>query len=270
MQNSIQKQDKTKKFRAVIIDGKRMRISMHEFNPFKDRFVISEPARNKDRPFYMTKREYVGQLKRQYKKLFFRRYDNALQSYFLTLTFNSDMSILQAQKHFHTFRIELERACGKFEYARTIEFFQDGKSLHIHAVIMFYDDKLFNDFRIYELWKYGIAHSRQIYDIYGVLEYITKYKDSNIQSDDYTTYYPSGTKIITTSRNFGTSSIDKKTVYLTESQIKKIMYDYNGFIRQDGHNYTCDFDRKGLIKRHCVDTLYIKNIDDIPDLDIPE
>lgn len=286
-------------------DG-RLTIKMHTFTPsIKPKEKLKRTSKPKLQ--YIKRKNYVRTLKSTYEKLSARTY-NEQNCYFVTFTFEEKRLIQEAQDEFRRFLASIRYHYGKFEYIRAIEIHKlpklskkdeqlyqliwNGKKLqsnkkrkqtnydnhyHIHAVFEFDKPQWnFNDREITKLWKRGICKVKHVYDIYGVLQYITKYKpdhilqDPNYDSDDesvkkpyykYYTRFPLGTRIIAMSQNFG-RKIDDSSYRDFNIPIEKANEIYNErknsegreFMRVDGHNY---IDNNGT-RQYCVDKIYIK------------
>ena len=271
-----------------IFDNKRIVLSMHGFNPYSNRDLMIRPTKQKNsEEKHMPLRAYCRLLKRTYRKLNAREY-NTENTFLITLKLDNLTTWKELNKTFKKFTIYLTRQYGKFEYFRAIEFHQN-EQYHIHAVIEFEQFPTdINAQKIAMLWKLGQCHIMKVYDIYGILQYLTKYKkgavikqeitnddDKRKSIDSHYTFYPKRGKILVASQNFG-KPLDKnhiRTIEITKDQKDRIYsvlnenkrnrsikkeYDAlsfipNNFLRIEGHNYQNE-NFKG--KSYCIDKLY--------------
>lgn len=274
-----------------ILEGDRLVISMHDFNPFRNckKFEFDYTKhKNTVAGIYMTTKNYIETIKTKHKELWNLHFDNE-NCYFITLIFKDQIEFRNIEQKIRSFCTALRRHYGKFEYVRAIEMTQK-RAYHVHMIVQF------NEFpldlcatQIKKLWKLGKSHLKPIYDVRGNIQYITKCKDNNLnyETDDYSkilknviqrrcphlTYFPKNARIISKSDEFGRklNKNEYKNIPITKKQANKILKYFqnkfkskNGsFVRIDGHYYKEN--EKSIYRNYCIDKVYIRdtNIDEI-------
>ena len=96
-------------------------------------------------------------------------------------------TIQRLLKEFHRFYVYLNRKFDKVEYVRAIELQEKTLRLHIHAVLQFNNPQpLITKKIIEDLWGLGICDFQPVNDIWGVLQYITKFKPQHSKRKTHT------------------------------------------------------------------------------------
>ncbi len=257
------------KYKVRIYNDNRMTITLHDFIPFKDREFkqpVPKANTNKLANKFMSYKDYVRLLKSYHKKLWDRDFDES-KCIFITLTLKEDLDYQKLNKQFHRFLVYLKRRYGKVEYVRAIEIQKKTQKLHIHSIIQFNDfPKPINKKIIEDLWKLGICHYRRTKDIRSGIQYITRFKDPHFNKDNpHLTCFLKGTKVITSSQNFGTK-INKNSyeeTYITPEHLKYIIDYHNDlyrknkgkFVRIDQHVF---YNKKITDLDFCKDRVFIR------------
>ena len=269
----IMKQKQAKCRIKVFEKDGRMEISLHPHDFAIPEFIDSRPPVYKEPLGLMTKKCYVRNLKSNYNILFARDYPDNKYYCMVTLTLQDRLKALN-KKHDFVYYVGrfIDKVKYRFpdiEYARAIEYTQDS-NLHAHLILQFDEQPLlFTKKLIEKIWKLGICHKKKVTDIYGALEYITKFKRSNIAQTDrgqqsQYTKFPKGTKVISYSQGFGVPA-KFKVVYLDKERVHKMLELYKDeFVRMEGHNYHDSSSISGI--GHCLDKVYLKS-KNIPNID---
>lgn len=266
MQNLNSNQAKT--IRVEILEGNRVKISFHPTSHFPSQPKFDYTKCIKEISSNMTTRCYMRNLKTYHEKLWDLHFDSD-NFYFITLTFDNAIEYREIQSKFKMFTIYLTRKYGHFEFVRAIE--TTGRNhFHIHMVVQF-DEFPFglSDKQIEPLWRFGTCEIKFIYDLRGIFQYITKYKESSInQADGRHTYFPKNAKIIATSQHFGKSinKNNRKKLSLTKKQAYKILdsckirfkKENGSFVRTDGHYYKEN--KTDKFQKYCLDKVYIRDL----------
>lgn len=259
-----------KKYKVKIFKDNRLTITLHGFNPFNGSKPLPTTRPNASTPIlrneYMSTKDYKKLLKTAHRKLWDKDFTQG-DFIFVTLTFDRDLTYQRLLKEFHRFYVYLNRKFDKVEYVRAIELQEKTLRLHIHAVLQFNNPQpLITKKIIEDLWGLGICDFQPVNDIWGVLQYITKFKPLHEQKNNpYFTYFRRGAKVISTSQHFGTPlSIDSyREDYISADHLKFILnyhfkefFNNNGkFVRVDEHRFfntfKCETDS-------CMDRVYIR------------
>jgi len=306
--------DPNKKYKVLTFkDGRRI-VRMHDFQFPKpldkldkeilekikeldeEKKLLSENIETEKPQGYMSTRNHNKTLKKHCKDLWCRSYPN--HYYFITLTTAEPKTFDELNQMFFTLMQAIRRSSKQsVQYVRVIEPPRKENDTtisrnHIHAILEFFNtQKEFNKKWLKKYWEHGIVDFKKVYDIYGVIEYITSIKpieykeaihsvNSNFDGsfDEYQrrknkpklivwenfypakTTIPNFTRIITQSRRFGVKE-KYKTELLSYEQITALLEQAkkeNKFVRKDGHYYSGGY---------CMDRVYIKALDEQPDLD---
>lgn len=252
-----------KRFSAKIINDERLIINMHSYNPFKNRAVWNGNKRSKHYNQFMSKKEYFKNMRKWCARLWQYQIDSS-KCKFITLTLKENLDWDTLITKFQIFIKAVRRNFGaSIEFIRGIEVQEYSHHFHIHLILIFEDTPpIMTKEWIEKHWKYGsiyIDEETNVYDIYGLMEYLTLFKIGSIQDKcSGSTYFPKGAKIIATSL---TKTADIREIEISEDHYKMIrdyydkeFYAYDGKqIREDGHLYVVDG------KTHyCLDKVYIQ------------
>lgn len=130
----------------------------------------------------------------------------------------------------------IKRVYGKeVDYIRAIEIHKISKKFHIHLVLIFKELPQIKKSDIQKFWKHGNIDIKKVYDIRGLLSYLTLFKSCIRQKDSNLLYFPKGAKIIAS-----TVKCEYEERELTISQKE---YDWleecgkDKCIRRNGHFY---------------------------------
>ena len=114
-------------------------------------------------------------------------------------------------------------------------------------------------------WKHGFTDFQYVVEPYGILDYITNYKKSNVHLEvNHFTKFPQFVKIITRSLDFPQSS--SVTINTNKQGVNELLNYYNAkckkqngkdlYCYNDGHYYidydTCEYN-------YCLDNQYFHN-----------
>ena len=263
-----------KKYKVKLFKDNRLTITLHGFNPFQSSKPLPTTRPNASTPIlrneYMSTKDYKKLLKTAHRKLWDKDFT---QGYFIfiTLTLDRDLTYQRILKEFHRFYVYLKRKFGKVEYIRAIELQEKTLRLHIHSVLQFnYPQPLITKKIIEDLWGLGICDFQPVNDIWGVLQYITKFKPQHQQKENpHFTYFLRGAKVVSTSQHFGTplSCDSYKEDYISADHLKFILKhhfneffnDSGKFVRVDGHRY---FNTFKCESDYCIDRVYIRTTKD--------
>lgn len=242
----------------------RMLITMHGF--YRNKRVIlptNQPKKPGAGIIHMSIKDYKAILKRTHKKLFLRSFGNEYY-YFITLTLTAYYPFDRVNTEFRRFLLNLKRHYGKPEYFRSIEYGRN-RRFHIHAIIGFKEKPLKMDkYNIQKYWKLGIVNLKKVTDIYGVIQYMTKFKLETNRPDSKFTPFNKGDRVLASSNHFGVDC-KKREIPITNKQLGKIISQFvpcnDKFVRFDYHKY---FNQtKGTVDT-CTDRIFIRvNSDDI-------
>lgn len=288
--NQLQKKysSQKKQSKIYLYDDNRIAISMHPYCPTPQKEKREDTHKEKNDICLMTIKNYVRQIKNAHKTLWQRTYNKSFY-FFVVLTSNKIVETKDLQYQFRKFLQALEYHYGNVEYVRAFEYHDDGVRLHIHAILQFdfnneNNDFVYDDQHIAHLWsKVGTCHIEPVYNIYGAIQYITKFKENNIlkitvynwekkmkpydvMSKVYTNFCQN-TKIISVSRNFGipAEQSHRKEFSVTRNQAIELINLYKKhkerFIRIDGHYY--DYKRRSPTAPYCIDNVYLQAVADI-------
>ncbi len=263
-------------YKVRIYNDNRMTITLHEFNPTPKR-EPKLPVRNKTTPIltnmYMSCSEYSKLLKRFHRKLWERDF-NQNNCVFITLTLNKDLGYHTLSEELRKFFIYVTRKFGPFEYVRVFELQEKIHRYHIHTILQFDNKPTTIDKGIIEtLWGLGVCDVQPVYDIRGVIQYITKFKEQHIQQEnDHFTYFRKGTRVITTSQHFGIP-LNKESYredYITHDHLNQILkYHWNmfdngegPFVRIDSHKH---YDFESQESYNCWDKVFIRSTQEFVD-----
>lgn len=199
---------KDKFYKIKVYSDNRILITLHDFipNPFPLPPPSSRPDSLSLRPQseYMSTKDYRKLLKATHRKLWDLDFEEE-KCVFITLTLKEDLDYQQLNNEFHRFLVYIKRKFGKFEYIRSIELQEKTLRLHIHSILQFKTIPKHIDTGVIEkLWGLGICDFQKTFDLRGVLQYITLFKDQHIQKDNpHYTCFLRGSKVISTSQHFG-------------------------------------------------------------------
>ena len=259
-----------KQYKVKIFDDNRITIVLHSFNSFQNSKPL--PSTRSDSSTatlpneFMSVKDYKRLLKATHKKLWDRKFEQD-NCFFITLTLDRDMNYQKLNNEFHRFLVYVKRKFGKFEYIRAIELQETTPRLHIHTIIQLYrKSTTLNQSIVESLWKLGICNVEPVFDIWGVLQYITKFKDHHKQKNNpYYTCFPRGVRVISASQHFGVKieSTAYREEYISTEHLKFILdYQFNEFfknegkfVRVDGHYY---FNNSTGESVYCMDRVYIR------------
>lgn len=290
LSNQLQKKysSKKKQSKIYLYDDNRIAISMHPYCPTPQKEKREDSHKEKNDICLMTIKNYIRQMKNAHKTLWQRTY-NESSYFFVVLTSNRTMETKDLQYQFRKFLQALEYHYGNVEYVRAFEYHKNGVRLHIHAILQFAPTNgntnlILDNQHIAHLWsKVGTCHIEPVYDIYGAIQYITKFKENNIlkitvynwekkmkpydvMSKVYTNFCQN-TKIISVSRNFGipAEQSHRKEFSVTRNQAIELINLYKKhkerFVRIDGHYY--DYKRRSPTAPYCIDNVYLQAVADI-------
>lgn len=234
----------TKTYKAKIY-GNRMIVSMHPFNPFKNKTTYSGKRQSKNYVGYMKKKDYEKTLKRQFMEL--AQLDIASDKCnFITLTFGHSIAWEDLLKAFRQFMKAVSRHFCKVEYIRGVEIQEESTHYHIHIILIFPDTPppISNDW-LAKYWGYGLSHiENNVYDVDGLIDYITLFKIGSCQKDCFNaTYFPKGARIITTSYNipkkkaFEVELSEEEYLHLVQIHANDYYNNKGKPIREYGHYY---------------------------------
>ncbi len=261
------------KIKMVVYDDNSILIDTHPYKQSKTKRTIL-PSRNprnssnKPPPKYMTKRSYNAILKKTHKRLF-GKILNINNPYWITFTLNNANKHLdekEISQEFHKFIMCVSYHFGKPAYIRAIEYQnKSGLRLHIHALLSFKDKpKGFNRSYVKKhLWKLGNVKIKLAYDCMGLIEYITIFKEQNINPTDKNfTNFIRGSKIISMSNDFiigqqpsNETLIDKETLTAILNQVNEL--EDNGLrVRVNQHYFYNDNTQQ---IQCCIDNVFIRN-----------
>ena len=246
---NINEQNKYREAKVFIYDNERMRIQYNLYNPFEERIMWAYPPpkiRNYINP-YMTTKQYVAVLRENRKQLFKLKFDES-KCLFLTLTTKDIISWNDIKVKFQSFMRCVKRTFGKFHYVRVIESHEKETHYHLHIIFKFEKDKpiaMTKDW-VNQHWKYGISDYQFATEPYGVLDYITLFKQSNINPENkHFTKFPQFVKLFTRSLKF--PQAEEFEIETTIAGAKDLLDDLNEKCRQktgqdlycfnDGHYY---------------------------------
>lgn len=183
-----------------IIDDERIIIKNNYHNPFKSRQVWN--GKHKSNNDLMTIKNYKKTIRRWQDKIYELNIDYS-KCVFITLKFDDIITWDNIIIKFNCFLRDIRRKFKQvLQYLRAIEVHKYTKMFHIHLILMF-EDKPNNVKDIEKFWHCGDFHIvEEIYDIYGLLEYLTLFKNGCYKDNTFT-YFPNNAKII--SSNFKTS-----------------------------------------------------------------
>lgn len=263
-----------KLYKVKIFNDNRITITLHDFNPFQ----ISKPLPT-TRPDtttlklpneFMSVKDYKRLLKATHKKLWDMEFEQD-KCFFITLTLDRDINYQKLNNEFHRFLVYVKRKFGKFEYIRAIEQQETIPRLHIHAIIQFSNKPTtFNQGIVENLWGLGICNVEPVFDIWGVLQYITKFKEHHIQKNNpYNTCFSRGARVISASQHFGVKikPTDYREEFISSEHLNFILnYHLNEFanrngkfVRVDEHCYLNE--NTGTIEV-CKDKVFIRTTKD--------
>ncbi len=156
---------------------------------------------------------------------------------------------------FKIFMNSIKRKYNIVGYIRAIEIQKRSKRFHVHLILVFGDvvPRITRE-DIQRLWKYGnIDIGRNVYDVYGLIEYLTLNKSLMRQEDDNSlSYYPKGAKIIATSLK---EKAEYREIIISDEEIENVLQfcrDNDKHIRYESHEY---FD--GESQRRKLDGIFI-------------
>ena len=268
---------KDKFYKVKIYSDNRILITLHDFNP--NPIPLPLPSSRPDsislRPpsEYMSTKDYRRLLKTTHRKLWDLEFEED-KCVFVTLTLKEDMDYEQLNKEFHRFFVYVKRKYGKFEYIRAIELQEKTLRYHIHCILQFKSIPMHLDTNVIEkLWGLGVCDFQRVFDLRGVLQYITKFKDQHEQKDNpnYTCFLR-GSKIISTSQHFG-KQIDSsscKEIYISEDQLTSLLnYHFKKFENEDGKFVRVDehlfFNHNTGRTEKCWDRVFIRSTQEFVD-----
>ena len=259
-----------KKYKVKLFDDNRLTITLHGFNPFKSSKPLPTTRPDTATPIfrneYMSVKDYKKLLKTTHRKLWDKDFT---QGYFIfiTLTLDRDLTYKRLLKEFHRFEVAANRKFGKFEYIRAIELQETIPRLHIHIVVQFNEKPaIFNQSIVESLWGLGICNVEPVFDIWGVLQYITQFKDHHKQKNNpYYTCFPRCARVISASQHFGVK-IDctaYREEFISAEHLNFILsYHFNEFangngkfVRVDEHRY---FNENTGTVEVCKDRVFIR------------
>lgn len=258
----------TKTVKVEILEGDRVKLSFHPTSHFPSQPKFDYTKCNNEISKYMTVRCYVRNLKTYQEKLWDLHFDSD-NFYFITLTFDNVIEYREVLSKFKMFTIYMTRKFGHFEFLRAIE--STGiKHFHIHIIVQFDEFPLgLSDREIELLWRFGTCELKFVHDLRGIIQYLTKYKETSInKADGRHTFFPKNAKIIATSQHFGKAinKNDCKEFNLTKEQAYKLL-DYckirfkkekGSFVRTDGHYYSDN--KTDKFRKYCLDKVYIRDL----------
>lgn len=263
-----------KLYKVKLFKDNRLTITLHGFNPFQSSKPLPTTRPNASTPIlrnvYMSTKDYKKLLKTAHRKLWEKDFTQGYYV-FITLTLDRDLSYKKLLKEFHRFEISAKRKFGKYEYIRAIELQEKTLRFHIHAVLQFQDISTHINKEVIEtLWGLGICDFQPVDDIWGVLQYITKFKPQHQQKENpHFTYFVRGAKVVSTSQHFGTplSCDSYKEDFISADHLKFILKhhfneffnDSGKFVRVDGHRY---FNTFKCESDYCIDMVYIRTTKD--------
>lgn len=246
-----------------IIDEKYLIINTHKESIHLRNVKRTKPTRTSNKGKYMTTKNYIKLIHRFCDKLWHYKIDFK-NCQFITLTFNSDISYDLAEQKIKNFIRKIERQFGKIKYIKSIEIQKKSKRFHFHIIIIFANDKLLiTDEWTKRKWKDGFVYidtKTNIYDIKGLIEYLTNFKDGSIQTDNKDlTYFPKGAKIISCSKDI--EKVDAEVYNINKSDLIMILSHFHNqeqiskkhLMRINKHIYTYN-----NIKYVNIDKVYIK------------
>ena len=265
MSNKIDEKEE-RDYKVTIYDNERLRVQYNTYNPFENRtilnFVQPPKIRNYKWP-YMTTKQYARQLKQGKKKCANLKLQ-ADKCVFLTLTTKELFCWEQIKVKFNSFIRSVKRNFGKIYFVRAFESFEKEIHYHIHLIIMFENEKPINftEQWVQDHWKHGFSDFQYVIEPYGILDYITNYKKSNIHLEaNHFTKFPQFVKIVTRSLDFPKSNT--VIVNTNENGVKDLLKHYNRkckkqtgqdlFCYNDGHYYI-DYDTGEYA--YCLDNQY--------------
>ena len=223
------------------------------------------PTKKRDAEFpYMTKIQYRKAIKKDRNKL----YDLDIQAYksiYITLTTSAACSWNDMVRKFQNFILCLKRHFGKVYYIRAIETHEKGKRFHIHTIIMFENGipTEINKKWIKKHWKQKVVDYQKVIEPYGIIEYMTIFKDNNINpKNGKYTKLPQFVQVISHSEDFPES--EKKEMITTKTEMTKIVDSFNeyclnetgnkAYVFTDGHMYR---DKNTGEIKYSLDRLYL-------------
>ena len=260
-------------YKVRIYSDNRFTVYLHSFNPFSVR-QGPYPKRSQIKAVfdgsYMPAKDYVKLLKSAHKKFWDRQFPQN-KSVFITLTTRDCLPYHRLNNEFRRFLVYVKRSFGKAEYLRAIERHAKADHFHIHAILQFNGlPKTLTSKTVERLWGLGGCKVQKVYDIYGVIQYVTKYKKQNLLKEySYFSCFPKGAKVISSSQHFGVpyKSNEYRDIKITSEHLAFLLNYHlkasdseNGkFVRLDGHNY---FNKSNCEIEYCLDRVFIRTTKD--------
>lgn len=267
-------------YKIRIYDDNRLTIITHDFNPFQRTSPlpsIDNTPTSKIINKYMSTKDYTRLLKRAHKKLWDRSFDQE-RCAFTTLTLSKDLDYHNLCNEFHRFLVYVKRKFGKFEYLKSIELQEQTLRYHIHAILQFQDIlPRINQSNIEKLWGLGVCDYKPVFDIWGVIQYLTKLKEQHLQKENpLFTHFLRGAKVISTSQHFGAqiNSDSYRDEYITADHLKFILdFHFNKFsdksgkfVRVDEHQF---YNYQKCKMDSCMDRVFIRTSKEFIDSNFP-
>lgn len=251
-------------YKLKIYDDNRIMVQYNNINTFNNAHYFNPIRRSLNDYYpYMSTKDYVRTIRRKRKELFELNIDKN-HCIFLSLTTEKSWAFDRVIDMLKIFIRAIRRTFSDIQYIRAIESYTRGVHFHIHLLIIFNNNipKAFNSSWVNKHWEYGITDFQKVFDPYGFIDYITLYKDENINhSRKRFTKFPKNAKIISSSRNIPKSQFEERIV--DEEELEKIFNHYNNkniesnnrelFVFKDGHYYVDD---KNGPNNYCLDKEY--------------
>lgn len=203
--------DNNKQYKITTYDNTRARVQINTYNPYEHRTILNIIPPLKVRNFkypYLTRKQYIKQLKKNKKKLTELKLD-ANKCCFLTLTTKQLFYWEQIKVKFDSFMRSIKRNFDKTYYIRAIESHENETHFHIHLILMFKNGipKNFNQLWVKNHWKHGFNDFQKVIEPYGIIDYITNFKEENLnpKNNNYTKF-PQFIKVVTRSNDFPLSN----------------------------------------------------------------
>lgn len=246
-----------KKYKLKVIGNDRVIISRNvPFIPYGKRKWNNGGRKKKIGFEYMPVKDYIKTLNRKgldYSVL-------KISSYackFITLTLSRDMEWSELLKAYNQFLYRFKKEFGNVEYIRGIEIQEDTLRYHVHIIFIFPSTPPSIPLEwLSDNWEYGIVHlENNVYDVWGLIEYLTKFKQGSVQEDKTLTYFPKGGKILSSS--YGIPREESKIIEIDSEQFRSIQSycrKSNKPITHRGHFYN-----EG---KFCLDKTYIRDMNE--------
>ncbi len=227
-------------YKMKIYDNNRAYIQINQGNPFIRKSNHKRTNYKRNNNGWMTIKNTKRAHRNWIKKLIALNIDCS-KCKFITLTLSRNMQWKELMSKFEIFINNIKRKYGKdIVYIRSVEIQEESLRYHVHIVLVF-NDKVpqFKRRDIQKLWQYGnIDIENKVYDIYGLIEYLTLDKHPiGRQEDSRLSYFPKGARLIASTFS---SKADCREINVNENEIINAVTFCKGkksHIRNDKHFY---------------------------------